>query len=72
MNSNSDDIVKFIKSYDQYLSNIGKSKNLPLVNCSICCLKAPAASENSLICEMCFHEEFDSFSQGETGEVDLI
>jgi len=53
----------FFKAYSSYLEDrIGKTKRgplpkTPIIKCKICCLKAPAASNRALICEMCFDDE---------------
>jgi len=53
----------FFQAWGGYLEDrVGKTgrgplPQYPIIKCKICCLKAPAASSVSLICEMCFDDE---------------
>jgi len=44
------------KTFHDRLEHDGKQE--VMIKCKICCLKAPAASTNSAICEMCYEDDF--------------
>jgi len=49
----------FLETFADYLGEDGKQH--PLIKCKMCCLKAPAGSTHSEICEMCYDECWEDY-----------
>lgn len=52
-----EDLYHYYHAFEDSLTEEGRDEH-PIIKCIVCCLKAPAYSQQAKVCEMCFDTDF--------------